>query len=482
MIACLSVPYFATAVEKRESSLNPKSESNPGLVLGGQPWEPRPVYGYSREVAHLGVKPGMSLRLAHILSPEAQFMAAEPPKYLGASAEITDILTDFTHLLEPEELWLYPSSGNQRDTQIPSAWSRAFGRTLPARFTVDLESLPSAEAQSLVKEMGTVVRQHTKLSPSVGLAKNPFAAHVAATLTQPDHARMIEPGEESNFLSSQTIHFLPLEKEAARRLSLLGIRTLGQLAALPKSTLYAQFGSDFTSIYQMAQGYVGGSVIDLRAPLQPISQEKRERVVHNFEEPISNLLILERVISRLASQMAGRLQAANMEVRTIRLSIEVESTPGLPLLKKRLRPTPLDGLNAQLKAPGIFTTVLTRRFPTSALQRLEESFKELLHKAWDQRDQRDNLQGHPGDPGGVMALVVELKELSPAVSLQQLLFSRLSQANGQIGAPDGPIQTEKVVKSVAARHGSEYFYRPTLTNRNHPLPERRFQMTEYLPG
>lgn len=323
MIACLSVPYFASAVEKREIEPGTKSSADPGLVLGGQPWEPRPVYGYSREVAQLGVKPGMSLRLAHILSPEALFMAAAPPKYLGASAEITDILTSFTHLIEPEELWLYTSNRDKRERQTLSGLGRAFGRSLPVRFTVDLESLPPAEAQRLVKEMGSEVRRHTRLSPAVGLAENPFTAHVAATLTQPDHARTIQPGEETQFLSNQTVHFLPLEKEAARRLSLLGIRTLGQLATLPKSTLYAQFGSEFAAIYQMAQIYVSGTGADVLSPLRPMAQEKRERVVHNFEEPISNLLILERVISRLASDLAGRLQAASLEVRTIRLSLEV---------------------------------------------------------------------------------------------------------------------------------------------------------------
>jgi len=490
MIACLSVPYFATAVEKRDIETGKDS----GLVLGGQPWEPRPVYGYSREVARLGVKPGMSLRLAHILSPEAMFMGARPKRYLGASAEITDVLTGFTHLIEPEELWLYPSSNSQKDSQTLTGWSRAFGRSLPARFSLDLESLPPSEAQSMVKEIGSVVRQHTQLSPSVGLAENPFAAHVAATLTQPNHARMILPSEEAQFLSSQTVHFLPLEKEAARRLSLLGIRTLGQLATLPKSTLYAQFGSEFSSIYQMAQGYVNGTSVDLPQTLRPIAQEKRERVVHNFDEPISNLLILERVISRLASQLAGRLQAAKLEVRTIRVSMEVENAPRAsctrasctrvsytqpPSLGHHLKSVGTNSSAAVSDTPGIYTSVVTRRYPTSAPQRLEESLKELLHKAWEKRGTKNN---HPADSGGVLALVVELKDLSPAVSLQQLLFSRLSRSEKLSGSADEPSQPMKAVRNVAARHGRNCFFRPVLTDVNHPLPERRFQMRELGPG
>jgi nucleotidyltransferase/DNA polymerase involved in DNA repair len=479
MIACLSVPYFAAAVENRNETPSKKSEKDPGLVLGGQPWEPRPVYAYSREVAQLGVKPGMSLRLAHILSPEARFMAAVPPKYLNASAEITDILTDFTHLIEPEELWLYPSSSSQRDNHTLSGWSRAFGRSLPARFSLDLESLPPAEAKSIAKEMGSVVRRHTRLSPAVGLAENSFAAHVAAALTQPNHARTIMPGEESQFLSSQTIHFLPLEKEAARRLSLLGIRTLGQLTTLPKSTLYAQFGSEFASIYRMAQGYLSGSSLDLLSPLQPVTQEKKERVVHNFDEPISNLLILERVLSRLASELAGRLQASSLEVRTIRLSLEVETGPRPLLFKSHHQPIRLEVDAGSPEASGIITSAVTRRYPTSALQRLSESLKDLLHQAWGQREKRNE---HQSDTRGVLALAVELKDLSPAVSLQQLLFSRLGRSDEQNGSAGDPSQAGKVVQSIAARHGKECFYQPVLTDRNHPLPERRFQLRELVPG
>lgn len=479
MIACINVPYFATSVEKRDVQDDAEKGSKLGLVLGGQPWEPRPVYAYSREAARLGVKPGMSLRLAHILSPEARFMAASPPKYLDASGEITDILTGFTHLIEPEEVWLYPSSNNKADATNLSGWSRAFGRSLPARYTLDLESLPQTEALSLVKEMGNIVRGHTRLSPAVGLAESTFAAQVAATLTQPNHARTIVQGDEAQFLASQTIHFLPLDKESTRRLSMLGIRTLGQLVSLPQSTIYAQFGSEFASVYRIAQSYITGADAGLLSPLRPVAQEKRERVSHHFEEPISNLLILERVLSRLATDLAGRLQASRLEVRTIRLFIETEGRPTQPISRQRIQPTlgrPDDELPDH---SGYFSSTTTRRYPTSALQRLNESLKELLHLAWGKREQGKILSG---DNRGVMAVTVELKDLSPAVSLQQLLFSRLGRSGGKSGSQNENSQSEDAIKSITARHGKETFYQPILTDRNHPLPERRFQLRELVPA
>jgi hypothetical protein len=203
------------------------------------------------------------------------------------------------------------------------------------------------------------------------------------------------------------------------------------------------------------------------------------------------LLILERVLSRLASDLAGRLQASSLEVQTIRLSLEVENAPRPLLFKRNHQPVQLENDAGSPEIPGIIpsvgtipsagtiTSAVTRRYPTSALQRLNESLKDLLHQAWEQRDRGNDRQG---DTRGVLALAVELKDLSPAVSLQQLLFSRIGRSNEQSGSPNDPSQANKAVQSIAARHGKECFYQPVLTDRNHPLPERRFQLRELVPG
>src|SRR5690606_21059127 len=99
--ACLSIPYFAAAVERRHDA----ALTNKPLAIGGQPWEARPIYAYSREVARMGVRPGMSLRLAHVLSPHSHFMPAAEASYSQASGEIVDVLLDSPCLVEPEELW-----------------------------------------------------------------------------------------------------------------------------------------------------------------------------------------------------------------------------------------------------------------------------------------------------------------------------------------------------------------------------------------
>ena len=316
MIACLNVPYFAATVERRDTCAAGPAEL--GLVIGGQPWEPQPVYAFSHEAAQQGGKPGRSLRLAHVVSPEAHFMAAAPPRSHNVSAEVAGVLMAFTHLIEIEALW----SPNIKQATSRPRWGPgvAFGRRLPASYTLDLESLPPAEALALSQEMGRQVRRQTQLTPAVGLAKSKFVAQVAATLARPNHARSITADEEGSFLASQPVHFLPLDKETARRLSLLGLHTLGQLAALPQASIRkllgpslapdSPAGEGFTQFYRLVQERSGRRNLgdDLFLSVKADPPAGQEQIVYRFDGPVIDILVLERVVDQAATELAGRLQ------------------------------------------------------------------------------------------------------------------------------------------------------------------------------
>ena len=354
MIACLTVPFFATAVERRHNQSpgpapqsRPGVKDQPGLVIGGQPWEPQAVYAYSREAAQQGVRPGMSLRLAHFLSPQAHFMPANPPRYLDASAEIVDVLTGFTHLVEPELFWSQAGvqAKNTKATKsgrtnsgrtLQAGYGPAFGHRLPARFTLDLESLPPAEALSLAQEIGRSVRCRTHLAPAIGLAQNNFVAHVAAVFTQANYARPILPDQVSPFLSACSIRFLALDKETVRRLSLLGIRTLGQLVTLPLSSASMRLGLDDPSrkalavVYQMITrpgepALNPAASANLLPPFWPVQPEKEEQLSYHFDPPLADRLVLERALTQAATRLAGRLAEAGLEGRTLHLLLQADT-------------------------------------------------------------------------------------------------------------------------------------------------------------
>lgn len=408
MIACVSIPYFAAAVERRAND----TLAEKPLAIGGQPWEAKPVYAFSHEVASMGVKSGMSLRLVQILSPQSHFLPAAKVTYSQVSSEVMDVLTDFSCLVEPQELW--HSSAN------PEQYFTRNGRTLPARYCLDLEGLPVRESIPFVKEMGKTLRQETELAPAIGLATNKFTAQVAATLSRSSHALPVFSGDGAQFLSSRAIDFLPLDKEVSRRLRLLGINTLGQLAGLPLSAVHTQFGSEMEPFYRLAQG----EDCD-RVKANPA--KRHEQVDRRFDGPVINVQVITAALHHIAVELAQRLQATNWQGHELDLHLDMD-----------------DGTKQK--------HTLLLRHPTANARHLSTALDELCNQV--------------SFDCGVTGLSVTLAGLRPATVQQLGLFSEVSQSHLAL----------HTIQNMTAKYKTSYFYGPVLTERDHPLPERRFRL------
>lgn len=418
MIACLVIPYFAAAVERRHDSALARRP----LAIGGQPWEAKPIYAYSREVARQGVRPGMSLRLVQVLSPQAHFMPAAPARYAVADGELVDVLLDFANLIEPEALW-QPSGPDPARLAAP-------GRVLPTRYCLDLAGVPAQELLSLAQEMGRAVRQATHFNPAIGLAANKFAAQVAATLCRADHVRLVPPQETATFLAGRTIRFLPLPPETGRRLRLLGIETLGQLLALPWPAVRDQFGPEMAPFYRLAQGELAGPPPPPPAGQPLVVRQQFAGVVHNW-------LALQAAVQQAAASLAAQLQPANLAGQALALACCLAD--GTEQQAAR-----------QLPRPGADAASLAG--PLQA------------------------LLGQLSLAAGVTALTVSVAGLVPRPVRQLSLFD---QPSGR--SPAQPPAGE-VWAQIAGQYGSGQVYRPRLTDPDHPLPERRFQLQPLAPA
>lgn len=426
MIACLTVPYFAAAAERR--AMTPLATTP--LAIGGRPWESKPIFAFSQEVARHGVKAGMSLRLAHVLSPEAHFLPATRPRYLQASGEIVDVLLDFSSAVEPEEAW-HPFAE-------PSVQFTVDGQTLPARYFLDLDGLPATESLELAREMGRFLREETHFAPALGLAGGRFAAQVAATLTRPNYARLIAPGDDAVFLASQSIAFLPLEGELLRRLRLLGIGTLGDLARLPRSAAITQFGPTIAPLHRLACGQAAE-----RPAARLRSARPHESADHIFEPAVADRLVAAAVIRRLAGQLAEQLATGGWAARTIYLAWETE-----------------DGRRDQ--------STLTLRQPAADERHLAEAWLELLTAALaGLESDAPASRGETATGRGLARLALGSRDLVPATARQMSLFDETAARAQE--------EAWAAVRALMARHGADAFWRPILTEPNHPLPERRFQ-------
>lgn len=408
MIACISVPYFAAAVERRaDDELTQKP-----LAIGGQPWEARPIYAFSQEVATMGVKIGMSLRLVQVLSPHSYFMPAAETQYSQASGEVIDVLIDFSSLIEPQELW-HPFADNEQHLTLNSY-------SLPARYCLDLEGLPQREALPFIQEIGKSVRRETDLNPAIGLAKHKFTAQVAATVCSTNHALAVKPGEETAFLASRPLSFLPLNKDMARRLRLLGIGTLGQLTGLSLTALREQFGPEIITFYHLAQGDSGEMV-------QPREAALVEEMRYEFDEPLGNRQVITAVSERMVTELSHRLQASELQGRRLRLEMEME--------------------NGQLWQQGLVLRqpVFEKGPMTAAVYELlaSESIFEL-----------------------VSSMKISISDLTPIKAQQLTLFERSVVSR----------QAQQTIFNLVKKYRTGKFYQPETADSAHPLPERRFNL------
>jgi DNA polymerase IV len=405
MIVCLAIPYFAAQIERRD---NRRLARTP-LAIGGQPWETQPIFAFSVEVARRGVRPGIPLRQAHLLAPSAHFMPAHQSHYQTVSAEMGAIVGDFSNRVETADWW-----------RTPEQTAPAIGRRLPAHCWASLDRISAGDLLPFSQQLGRTVRAETGLAPAVGIAPHKFTAQIAASLARPHHIRPIDPEAEQAFLAACPLRFLPLDKETGRRLHLLGLRTLGDLAALPPTAVQTQFGREVARWQRWARGQD-------ETPVQPVPAERVETITYHFDDPLTSLVDIDHLMQQAAEALAARLQTAALQTGVVSLAWQTERN-------QRRQQTQI------------------RHQPTAAANRLELALTHLF----DPQSLTD----------GLTELTVTLSDLTPAVLQQLSLFSPPAHS----GRPDD------LLYGVTARYPASRFYQPVLAANGHPLPERRYHL------
>ena len=88
----------------------------------------------------------------------------------------------------------------------------------------------------------------------LGMGGNKFVTWAASRQATAGTPLMLRRGEAGDFVAPLSISILPLEEEQQARLRLLGLRTLGQLAAVGVGPLQAQFGPLGIRLWEWSRG------------------------------------------------------------------------------------------------------------------------------------------------------------------------------------------------------------------------------------
>jgi nucleotidyltransferase/DNA polymerase involved in DNA repair len=389
MIACVVIEDFGLHAAGHGTG----SPSMPLALTDDRPRRPRIATASAIARAH-GVKPGMSLTRARALCPR---LNTQPLR-----AEQVDTFRD--RMLEA--LWLYTNRIEIDRAALPQT----------GIFWLDLGRTTDSDAAVFGQRIARTLERITGCA-RVGMARGKFTAHAAAL--HGDGLCIVPRRCEAEFLAPLPVTLIDLDREAARRLDLLGIRTLSQLAALPRTTVSAQFGRVGRRWHAWASGQDGRPVTAFKLP-------DYERVGHDFEDAISDRAMLNGLLARMSQALAGRLDSRAAAAQEIALTLHFDRG-------------------------ATHTQRLQRIQPLAECLELRRTLESLLDK-------------HTID-APVSAISITLSRLVPLTLRQMELFSH---------RPHGR-ELLDLVPELNQRYGLCFF--TAALNADNPLPERRFSIT-----
>lgn len=149
----------------------------------------------------------------------------------------------------------------------------------------------------------------------VGVADGPFAAGLAAR-----QATIVPPGGSPAYLAAFPVEALA-RPELAALLVRLGVRTLGQLGALPEADVLARFGPDGALAHRLARG------LDER-PLVPRVPGPELVATAELDPPADRLDRVAFLARALAQDLHGQLSGRGLACTRLQVEAETEHGEG----------------------------------------------------------------------------------------------------------------------------------------------------------
>jgi protein ImuB len=282
MIACIVIPGFELRAALR---------SRPGLALRPAALAPapgtEPLLGPVTVSAEaLGVRPGMRMGEALATCPALVLVEQDPAAAEQEWEGVLRRLEDAGFAVESPELGcvFFETRGVER----------LYGGLHPA----------------LRRALAAV---GSGWDPRAGAAERRFTALAAANVARPEQVLVVADRDAHAFLAPLPVELLPLAEATQGELRELGVRRLGQLAALPGSAVAERLGPEGRRAWGLARGGRRARVRGRRAPAEIVEALE-------FPEAVGNELTLRRALSALVERALGRPDRAGRFVRKVALS------------------------------------------------------------------------------------------------------------------------------------------------------------------
>ncbi len=244
----------------------------------------------------LGVRRGIPLGDAHRLAPEATFLNLAPDADRDAVEAACERLVAFS-----------PGIVGTSDVSDPS-----YGR-----IGVQIDGLTRlwGVEETLVARMAEALAPILPGPPRAGIAGTGFAASVAAAhAREGDRPILVPPGDDGRYLAPFPARLLTRDPDVRARLARFGLRTIGSVAALPRSALVARFGDEGARLHARATG-------EETERFRPRRAAERMALALPLEPPVAGLEAVRFVLRRLAATLSDQLRARGRAAAMARLVV-----------------------------------------------------------------------------------------------------------------------------------------------------------------
>jgi DNA polymerase-4 len=295
--------FYASVAERDDPSLRGKA-----VVVGAG--ARGVVLSANYAARKYGIRAAMPVGRAKRMAPHAVFVTPDHQRYSEVSAKVMEIFDSFTPLVEPISL------------------DEAFLDVTGARKLL-------GTGREIAVEIRRQVEASEGITCSVGIAPSKFIAKLASGHCKPNGILEIPADRILNFLHPLPVNAIwGVGPKTAETLERLGLRTVADIANLPRATLIRALGqASGASLYELAWGR------DYR-DVKPNEPDKSISAAETFAQDIDDPEEILREFLRLTEKAAARLRENDYYAKTI--SIKVRFADFSTISRSKTLPLPID--------------------------------------------------------------------------------------------------------------------------------------------
>lgn len=401
VILHLDIDAFLASVE---IALHPELRGKP-VVVGGLPTDRNLVMSCSYEARAVGVRPGMRLDEAARICPDAVFRRGDSQAANRVRERVVDVVLASTPRVEV--------------TSIDDLYADLTGTERALGLPIDVG-----------ERIRTRVQDEVGVPVTIGIASSRTVARIAGKIAKPRGVAWVFPGGERALLAHVPVAHLPgCGHATGRMLERFGVRTIGELALVPREVLFTSFGTLGLVLHDRARGIDHDPVepsYTLNTDGSRVARPPRSiRRDGTFEPEEGRREIVAAMLAYLVERAAHRLRSHHVRARILGVRIEHVDTRDAATIARATDPEPRAAEKRAKLDPACDGTA------------------EILARA------RELYDALPRRRALVKRVGISLEGLEPARAWQ----NHLADGDGREARADREHRLDAALDALRARHG-----------------------------